>query len=53
MGEQTGIDYTAVFAVARVLKMDATPDLLEQIRLLELGALTAIRGGDIETLLNG
>lgn len=51
MGERTGLDYPSVVAVARW--MDLTPDVMSQVRQLELGAMTAYTGKEIETILYG
>ena len=51
MGERTGLDYTAVVCVAQFLGYDA--DVFQQVRYLELGAMTAYSGKDIGTVLDG
>lgn len=51
MGERTGLDYTAVIALAKYLKHK--PDIFMQVRYLELGAMTAYSGKELEVLIDG
>lgn len=53
MGEACGIDYAAIRAV---LQMRGTLDqgsAFDDVRLLEHGALAAIRGKSLSELING
>jgi hypothetical protein len=51
-GTRTGLDYTAVLAVAdNQGKND--PDIIGFIQYLELGALNAFMDNDLETILDG
>lgn len=52
MGTRTGLDYTAVLAVARVMGLDSAENF-EHIRSLELGALAAYMGKPLEFVLDG
>jgi len=51
-GHRTGLDYTAVIALADVMGCK-TPDTLNFIRYLELGAIMAYMGKTLESVLNG
>ena len=51
MGQRTGLDYTAVICVAQFLGYDT--DVFQQIRYLELGAMTAFSGGKLSEVLGG
>jgi hypothetical protein len=51
MGQRIGLDYTAVVAVARFCGHDHT--VLIDIRHLELGAMIAYMGKDLESVLDG
>lgn len=50
MGSRTGLDYTAVISVIQFLGVDVS---LEHIRYLELGALTAYGGKELEAVFDG
>lgn len=51
MGDRIGLDYTAVVSVAQFMGHDR--DVFQQVRYLELGAMMAYGGKDIEALLDG
>jgi len=51
MGERIGLDYTAVVCMAQFL--GHPPEIMQQIRYLELGALTAYGGKALESILDG
>lgn len=51
MGERLGLDYSAVVSVAQFLGYGS--EVFQQLRYLELGALTAYNGKALETLLDG
>jgi len=51
MGQLTGLDYAAVVAVAKWRGLD--PEIMNEIKCLELGALAAFNDGDIESILHG
>lgn len=51
MGERIGLDYTAIVSVATF--MGFKPEVMQQVRYLEIGALIAYRGKELETVLDG
>ena len=52
MGGKTGLDYTAVKAVADWLKIKTTPALFGRIRLLEVGAIAAANDRKLSELID-
>lgn len=53
MGEACGIDYAAVHAVMQMRAVADQAAAFEDVRLLEHGALAAIRGKSLSELFNG
>lgn len=51
-GARSGLDYAAVCALAHIRGV-ADPQTLEFVRYLEMGALTAHYGKELEYILNG
>lgn len=51
MGGRIGLDYSAVVALAQY--QGHPPDIMQQIRYIEMGALIAYGGKDLEAVLNG
>jgi len=50
-GDRVGLDYTAVVSVAQFMGLGS--EIMPQIRYLELGALTAFCGKELETIFDG
>ena len=53
MGEAAGIDYAAVRAVMQIRDTTDQAATFDDVRLLEHGALAAIRGKSLSELING
>ena len=51
IGDRYALDYTAIVCVAQFMGHD--PGILQEIRFLEIGALAAFNGRDLETLIYG
>ena len=52
-GQRTGLDYQALFAIAKVIGVKTSRRLLDKIRCLEAGAMYAMNDQDISELLDG
>jgi len=53
MGQKTGLNYPAVFAIAKVIGVKTNRKLLDKIRCLEAGAMCAMNDHDISELIDG
>lgn len=53
MGDAAGIDYAAVHAAMQMRAVADQAAAFEDVRLLEHGALAAIRGKSLSELING
>lgn len=42
MGQRTGLNYAGIETVARLYRMDLTPDLFDQVQLLELTVINEL-----------